>query len=103
MRSFLVCEAPMPAGPFVIRPRYAAHAFCGRSRVTLVSHMLDIEFGQATHPGKVRENNEDASGFYCPRSPQEARARGWLFVLADGVGGLDLGEVASATDHFVSP
>ncbi|HVT98315.1 MAG TPA: protein phosphatase 2C domain-containing protein, partial [Acidobacteriaceae bacterium] len=27
---------------------------------------------------------------------QEGRARGWLFVLADGVGGLDRGEVASA-------
>lgn len=58
--------------------------------------MLDIEFGQATHPGTVRTNNEDCSGFYRPRSPLEARARGWLFVLADGVGGLDMGEVASA-------
>ena len=58
--------------------------------------MLDIEFGQATHPGKVRTNNEDCAGFYRPRSPQEARSRGWLFVLADGVGGLDMGEVASA-------
>jgi PPM family protein phosphatase len=58
--------------------------------------MLDIEYGQATHPGKVRTNNEDCTGFYRPRSPQEGRARGWLFVLADGVGGLDRGEVASA-------
>ena len=58
--------------------------------------MLDIEFGQATHPGKVRPNNEDCTGFYQPRSRQEARGRGWLFVLADGVGGLDLGEVASS-------
>ncbi|HEX3985807.1 MAG TPA: protein phosphatase 2C domain-containing protein [Acidobacteriaceae bacterium] len=58
--------------------------------------MLDIEFGQASHPGKVRTNNEDSTGFFCPQSRQEARSRGWLFVLADGVGGLDLGEVASA-------
>ncbi len=58
--------------------------------------MLEIEFGQATDPGKIRTNNEDSTGFFIPRSRQEARSRGWLFVLADGVGGLDLGEVASA-------
>ncbi|MFZ0661406.1 MAG: protein phosphatase 2C domain-containing protein [Acidobacteriaceae bacterium] len=58
--------------------------------------MLEIEFGQATHPGKFRANNEDSMGFFMPQSPLEARSRGWLFVLADGVGGLDLGEVASA-------
>jgi protein phosphatase len=58
--------------------------------------MLEIEFGQATHPGRLRANNEDCAGFFMPRSRQEARARGWLFVLADGVGGLDMGEVASA-------
>jgi protein phosphatase len=58
--------------------------------------MLEIEFGQATHPGKVRSNNEDSTGFFVPKSRQEARARGYLFVLADGVGGLDMGEVASS-------
>lgn len=58
--------------------------------------MLEIEFGQATHPGKVRAINEDCTGLFMPKSRQEARSRGWLFVLADGVGGLDLGEVASA-------
>ena len=58
--------------------------------------MLDVEFGQATHPGKVRTNNEDATGFFVPQSRQEGRARGWLFALADGVGGMDLGEVAAA-------
>ena len=58
--------------------------------------MLDIEFGQATHPGKIRTNNEDAFAFYRPRSRQDSRARGWLFVLADGVGGLERGEVAAA-------
>lgn len=58
--------------------------------------MLEIEFGQATHPGKVRTNNEDCTGYYEPRSRQEARARGWFFALADGVGGADFGEIASA-------
>ena len=58
--------------------------------------MLEIEFGQATHPGKVRTNNEDCTGFFEPRSRQEARSRGWFFALADGVGGFEFGEIASA-------
>lgn len=58
--------------------------------------MLEIEFGQATHPGKVRTNNEDCTGYFEPRSRQEARARGWFFALADGVGGFEFGEVASS-------
>ncbi|HEV2277034.1 MAG TPA: protein phosphatase 2C domain-containing protein [Acidobacteriaceae bacterium] len=58
--------------------------------------MLEIEFGQATHPGKVRTNNEDCTGYFEPRSRQEARSRGWFFALADGVGGFEFGEIASA-------
>lgn len=58
--------------------------------------MLDVIFGQASDPGKLRANNEDAMGSFIPRSRQEARSHGWMFVVADGVGGMDLGEVASA-------
>ena len=32
-----------------------------------------------------------------PASRQQARTHGYLFAVADGVGGMDLGEVASAT------
>lgn len=59
--------------------------------------MLDIVFGQASDPGKVRTNNEDAMGSFVPISRQQARSHGFLFAVADGVGGYDLGEVASAT------
>jgi PPM family protein phosphatase len=59
--------------------------------------MLDIQFGQASDFGKVRTNNEDAMGSFIPASRQLARSHGYLFVVADGVGGLDLGEVASST------
>ena len=59
--------------------------------------MLDAQFGQASDFGKVRTNNEDAMGFYVPDSRKQARSHGFLFAVADGVGGLDLGEVASAT------
>uniref|UniRef100_E6Q0F0 Putative phosphorylated protein phosphatase n=1 Tax=mine drainage metagenome TaxID=410659 RepID=E6Q0F0_9ZZZZ len=58
--------------------------------------MLDVVFGQASDPGKIRANNEDSVGVFIPRSRQESRSRGWMFVVADGVGGMDLGEVASA-------
>ena len=59
--------------------------------------MLDLQFGQASDFGKVRTNNEDAMGTFVPASRQQTRSHGYLFVVADGVGGSDLGEVASAT------
>ena len=59
--------------------------------------MLDVQFGQASDFGKVRTNNEDAMGSFIPASRQQARSHGYLFAVADGVGGMDLGEVASAT------
>ena len=59
--------------------------------------MLDVQFGQASDFGKVRTNNEDAMGSFIPSTRQQGRSHGFLFVVADGVGGMDLGEVASAT------
>lgn len=59
--------------------------------------MLDLQFGQASDFGKVRTNNEDAMGSFLPVSRQQSRSHGFLFAVADGVGGMDLGEVASST------
>lgn len=59
--------------------------------------MLDVEFAQLSDPGRVRGHNEDFLGHVTPATPAEARARGWLFALADGVGGQQKGEVASRT------
>lgn len=61
------------------------------------AHMLDVQFGAASDFGKVRTNNEDAMGTFIPSSRRQARSHGFLFAVADGVGGLDLGEVASST------
>lgn len=59
--------------------------------------MLDVTFGQASDPGKVRTNNEDSMGAFIPGSRHQARSHGYLFAVADGVGGMDLGEIASST------
>ncbi len=57
--------------------------------------MLEIEFAQLSDPGLVRHRNEDYLGHVVPSSPAMIRSHGWLFVLADGVGGQRQGEVAS--------
>lgn len=57
--------------------------------------MLDLEFAQLSDPGLVRDHNEDFLGHFAPESPAQSRSHGWLFTLADGVGGQDKGEVAS--------
>lgn len=59
--------------------------------------MLELEFAQLSDPGRVRGHNEDFFGHVAPDSLERARSHGWLFALADGVGGQDLGEVASRT------
>jgi protein phosphatase len=57
--------------------------------------LLDLDFFQLTDTGRQRDHNEDCLGYFAPQSPEEARSLGWLFALADGVGGQDRGEVAS--------
>ena len=56
---------------------------------------LEIEFAQFSDPGRVRGHNEDFLGHQAADTPARARSHGWLFAVADGVGGHDLGEVAS--------
>jgi serine/threonine protein phosphatase PrpC len=57
--------------------------------------MLDLEFAELSDTGPTRDNNEDSCGYYQPATPEAARARGWCFAVADGVGGQTAGEVAS--------
>jgi protein phosphatase len=66
--------------------------------------MLEVEFVQLTDVGRVRDHNEDYLGHVVPADAREARTRGWLFVLADGVGGHEAGEVAAqgAVETMVS-
>ncbi|MCB1645127.1 MAG: serine/threonine-protein phosphatase [Pseudomonadales bacterium] len=48
-------------------------------------------FGAGTHVGNIRDNNEDS--FVCDSAKS-------LFIVADGMGGLGFGEVASAISTY---
>lgn len=48
-----------------------------------------------TDQGRVRSNNQDFVAWREPSDPSEERQNGWLYILADGAGGMDAGEVAS--------
>jgi protein phosphatase len=58
---------------------------------------MDVEFVELSDLGRVRQGNEDYLGHAAPAETSRIRSHGWLFVLADGVGGQDCGEVASRT------
>jgi len=56
---------------------------------------MELTYAELSSPGPVRENNEDFVGYWQPQSQEERRSLGSLAALADGVGGMDRGEVAS--------
>ncbi|GFO57000.1 hypothetical protein GMSM_40070 [Geomonas sp. Red276] len=56
---------------------------------------MELIYAELSSPGPVRENNEDFVGFWQPATIEEKRSRGAVAALADGVGGLNHGEVAS--------
>jgi serine/threonine protein phosphatase PrpC len=56
---------------------------------------MELTYAELSSPGPVRENNEDFVGFWQPQTQELKRSLGALAALADGVGGMDRGEVAS--------
>ncbi len=56
---------------------------------------MELTYAELSSPGPARENNEDFVGFWQAETLEEKRSRGAVAVLADGVGGLHRGEVAS--------
>ena len=68
-------------------------ALSGAQPLGSKSAMLDLEFAEISDRGPVREDNEDFIGHSLPSNPEQVRNRGWIFALADGVGGQDHGEV----------
>jgi serine/threonine protein phosphatase PrpC len=59
------------------------------------SSRLELEFAQVSDVGRVRDHNEDYYGHWLPETPEQVQSHGWMFAVADGVGGHDMGEVAS--------
>ena len=56
---------------------------------------VPLEAAWRTDPGLVRGHNEDFVIVYEPETDDDRRRHGSLYIVADGVGGADAGEVAS--------
>lgn len=56
---------------------------------------MELTYAELSSPGPVRESNEDFAGFWEPHSLEGKRSHGAVAAMADGVGGLHRGEVAS--------
>src|SRR3954453_10060579 len=54
-----------------------------------------LESTGATDVGRKRDHNEDKLGLLPEEMQQDASQRGYLFAVADGMGGAEKGEVAS--------
>src|ERR1700683_1322224 len=84
-------RGPLRGGP--LRGEPPASATARVAEAPLFSG-LDLEFVAMSDPGRKRGHNEDYLGHAAPESLQDIQQRGWLFAVADGVGGQELGEAA---------
>ena len=56
---------------------------------------MQVTHAQLSVTGPVREINEDFISYWQPSDPDQSRASGMAWILADGVGGESRGELAS--------
>jgi serine/threonine protein phosphatase PrpC len=54
-----------------------------------------VQMGEKTDVGRVRRRNEDDRGWWVPNDPYEAQRKGYLYLVADGMGGHLAGDRAS--------
>lgn len=59
--------------------------------------MIEIEAAALSDPSAFRHTNEDAIAAFAPLDAALLERKGFIYALADGVGGHQGGEVASAT------
>ncbi len=64
---------------------------------------MKLEVGSLSDVGRTRDHNEDYLGMYRPTDAAQRRRKGELFLVADGIGGHQSGEVASqmAVEHII--
>ncbi len=55
-----------------------------------------LDYCELTDIGRRRASNQDSKAVLTPLSGEQYRRRGWLFVVADGMGAHAAGELASA-------
>ena len=69
-----------------------------------MEHHELIEASLQTDQGRIRDHNEDFVIFWEPEDNAAEADNGWLYIVADGVGGADAGEVASqfASERVIS-
>jgi len=60
-----------------------------------VGKVTSLVYCDRTDIGRRRSSNQDGRSV-LPANPQQFRTRGWLFMVADGMGAHAAGELASA-------
>lgn len=60
-----------------------------------VKQELTLTVHHRSDTGRLRANNQDYLGYRQPEDPELRAEAGWLYAVADGVGGAQAGEVAS--------
>jgi protein phosphatase len=72
-----------PYAPEALRPPVA------------LEHRVRMQIGARTDIGRVRENNEDKYDFFMPDDETVLASRGAAFIVCDGMGGHEAGQIAS--------
>ena len=87
---------PDPREPDASRPPGAANnAPSAYGAQPVPPQALNLIVAKLTDVGRARPHNEDYVDYYIPTDPQQLAQKGAIYLVADGMGGHQAGEVAS--------